>query len=63
MIVLGDTNVGKTCLLQRYLTGEFGDAVPVRYIMSYVMLLYVIVSSHRITENVEHFLESLFCNN
>ena len=25
MIVLGSANVGKTCLLQRYLTGNFND--------------------------------------
>jgi GTPase SAR1 family protein len=27
VIVLGESNVGKTCLLQRYLTGEFAETV------------------------------------
>lgn len=30
VIILGDSNVGKTCLLQRYLTGEFAETVTVR---------------------------------
>ena len=29
VIVLGAASVGKTCLLQRYLTGEFADTISV----------------------------------
>ena len=50
LIILGDTNVGKTCLIQRYLTGEFAETVTVsdviRYIvdmiLSKVFILYIV---------------------
>ena len=29
LIVLGSANVGKTCLLQRYLTGDFAATISV----------------------------------
>ena len=31
IIILGDSNVGKTCLLQRYMTGEFSDTLAVSH--------------------------------
>jgi len=29
LIILGSANVGKTCLLQRYLTGDFAETISV----------------------------------
>lgn len=35
VIILGDANVGKTCLIQRYLTGAFAKTVAVSGVHMY----------------------------
>ena len=41
LIVLGSANVGKTCLLQRYLTGNFTETISVRAPMHINSLAYM----------------------
>ena len=41
LIILGDTNVGKTCLIQRYLTGEFAETVTVSDVIRCIVDIFL----------------------
>ena len=45
VIILGAASVGKTCLLQRYLTGEFAETISVS-IYIYMLCMRVIRYVH-----------------
>ena len=44
-IILGAADVGKTCLLQRYLTGQFAETVAVGLIVNINLVLNMLMFS------------------